>query len=91
MPRYKKARDRGTLSPSQIDTLRTAKNDIVANSRAALRQQRIAQEKMKLREQGVLSPTEIEQLNVGSLPRDFGSMSPQEIRSRGFKYFPDNP
>ena len=67
-------RDQGTLSPSEIETLRRAKG---VNQRQA----------QVLRDQGVLSPSELDQIRL----RNQGSMSPSEIRSRGFKYFPDNP
>ncbi len=56
-----------------------------------------------MRDEGVLSPSEILALRKrgGSdnstrqnpelkILRDQGSMSPSEIQSRGYKYFPDN-
>ena len=39
------------------------------------------------RKQGVLSPSELE--NVKML-KDSGVFSPSEISSRGYKYYPDN-
>ena len=39
------------------------------------------------RDLGVLSPSELE---IIKKLKDSGTFSPSEIRSRGYKYFPDN-
>ena len=57
-------------------------SEIATLRRAKAESQR---QKQILRDQGVLSPSERETL------RDYGAMSPSEVRSRGYKYFPDNP
>ena len=47
MPGYKKLRDKGVVSPSEVDRLKRARENIVKNTQKALR------------DKGVLSPSEV--------------------------------
>jgi|TARA_Y100000310_G_C20233559_1_gene601381 hypothetical protein len=63
-----------------------------------------AKQIMRMRDEGVFSPSEINALEIGQLDnstkssrlktlRDSGVLSPSEIQAiekRGYKYFPDN-
>ena len=47
MPGYKKLRDKGVMSPSEVDRLKRARENIVKNTQKAMR------------DKGVMSPSEV--------------------------------